>query len=472
MKSGSITLNGVANDGAGVRIGNDTFVNVNNNITLNGESNTGIGVEIGNDAFVIADNTATINGQSNSNLGVLIEGNLFTGSLQITGNSENNPVGISALTDLDADNLLTLTSNQDIQVDSLVSDGNITVTTPKFFRATGTAELFLSESEVPDLVGSVISRNGQVTITHGGNGVTSFDVGNPEVNGTEGDIIATENEIQSQPVESFLDDEIRGDIAILTGDRTVLNEETEGPEPDPETDPDPDPDPDPEESLPDVDDCDADCTTTRTNPELTGKDDPNVLITVDPELLPEAEQAILLNEIKYTDEFRGHLSLDGEETFNPKLPQLQEQLVLAAEETGEPTAIVYVSFIPATETSTHDQVLPKQLEKQTIEGTEILELVVVTPEGVPILKTLPVTETQVQKTAEQFIKNVTNRGRVNRRTYLSSAQQLNEWLIAPLEAELYDRGITNIAFVMPSGLRSLPVSALHNGEQFLLSDLV
>ena len=223
-----------------------------------------------------------------------------------------------------------------------------------------------------------------------------------------------------------------------------------------------------------MDDCTADCTTGNGRPELS-EDDPGTLLTVDPQLIPGAEGAILRNENNYTDEYLAYLNLGTAEPPKPDLPQLQFELSLIAEETGEPPAIVYVSFVPGDldgglngELGGTGTPISQTKAADDIQPTDVLEIVVVTPDGPPILKTLSVQHTQVFKTVDRFRTNVTNRGRVRTRTYLRAAQELHSWLIDPIEAELANRGITSLAFVMPPGLRSLPVSALHDGEQFLI----
>jgi CHAT domain-containing protein len=52
--------------------------------------------------------------------------------------------------------------------------------------------------------------------------------------------------------------------------------------------------------------------------------------------------------------------------------------------------------------------------------------------------------------------------------YLQSSQQLYQWIIAPFEADLTQRKIDTIVFTMDSGLRSIPVAALHDGQGFLV----
>jgi len=53
-------------------------------------------------------------------------------------------------------------------------------------------------------------------------------------------------------------------------------------------------------------------------------------------------------------------------------------------------------------------------------------------------------------------------------SYLPMAQQLYQWLISPLEETLKTANIDTLVFSMDSGLRSLPIAALHDGEQFLV----
>jgi CHAT domain-containing protein len=96
-----------------------------------------------------------------------------------------------------------------------------------------------------------------------------------------------------------------------------------------------------------------------------------------------------------------------------------------------------------------------------------LELVLVTSEGVPIRKRVDeATHKRVIKVANEFRSEVTNVR--SGRDYLASGQQLYQWMVAPLEAELKARGVENLAFIMDSGLRSVPIAAFHDGQKFLI----
>jgi len=53
--------------------------------------------------------------------------------------------------------------------------------------------------------------------------------------------------------------------------------------------------------------------------------------------------------------------------------------------------------------------------------------------------------------------------------YFRNAQQLYNWLVRPLEEELKSRNIDTLVFVPDGALRSIPMAALHDGENFLIS---
>jgi CHAT domain-containing protein len=52
--------------------------------------------------------------------------------------------------------------------------------------------------------------------------------------------------------------------------------------------------------------------------------------------------------------------------------------------------------------------------------------------------------------------------------YLPYSQQLYDWLIRPLVADLSASPVDTLVFVLDGELRNIPMSALHDGEQFLL----
>ncbi len=124
--------------------------------------------------------------------------------------------------------------------------------------------------------------------------------------------------------------------------------------------------------------------------------------------------------------------------FQSRLREIQQQ-------TGIKTAVVYILARP-----------------------EQLDLVMIPPEGALIYRSVPEAQrTQLLEVAQRFRGEITNvRSRPNR--YLPPAQQLYKWMIAPLAADLERLGINTLAFNLDEGLRSLPIAALHDGQQFLV----
>jgi CHAT domain-containing protein len=137
--------------------------------------------------------------------------------------------------------------------------------------------------------------------------------------------------------------------------------------------------------------------------------------------------------------------------------------------TGVKPALIYIAFVPQNPSRENpaSQELSQENPPSQSKNSDRLELLVVTAQGVPIRKPIEgVTRSQVMKVADEFRSEVTRSGR--KKSYLAPARQLYRWLVAPVEADLQARGIENVTMVMDMGLRSLPIAALHDGQQFLI----
>lgn len=98
-----------------------------------------------------------------------------------------------------------------------------------------------------------------------------------------------------------------------------------------------------------------------------------------------------------------------------------------------------------------------------------LQLVLVTAEGEAILKKVPsATREQVLAVANSLQHEITDPVKRGTSSYLLPAQQLYQWTVAHLEADLKARGIQNLVFILDAGLRSVPMAALHDGKGFLI----
>jgi CHAT domain-containing protein len=79
--------------------------------------------------------------------------------------------------------------------------------------------------------------------------------------------------------------------------------------------------------------------------------------------------------------------------------------------------------------------------------------------------TIPVSRAEIDKEASLFRHNLENR---TTREYLLQAQQLYQWLIAPLQSTLQHHKIDTLVLVPDESLRTIPIAALHSGEEFLI----
>ncbi len=100
---------------------------------------------------------------------------------------------------------------------------------------------------------------------------------------------------------------------------------------------------------------------------------------------------------------------------------------------------------------------------------EQLELVLLTPTGAPMQYAVPNTPiAEVDARVRELQRTVVDPTLRLTENYLPAAQQLDAWLLQPLQADLARHGIDTLLFSLDEGLRSLPLAALHDGEQFLI----
>ncbi|AFY83474.1 filamentous hemagglutinin family N-terminal domain protein [Oscillatoria acuminata PCC 6304] len=156
-------------------------------------------------------------------------------------------------------------------------------------------------------------------------------------------------------------------------------------------------------------------------------------------------QAIALLEQNRTQEYEDYFGRDlSSQAVSPA--SVRDALSAIARQTGNRSAVIYINAL-----------------------ADELELLVFTPEGEPIRKTVPNLPRQdVIDLAIQFRQILTNPRYQGSPVYLKSAQQLYQWLIAPVASELEALEINTLLFSLDEGLRSLPLAALHDGEQFLV----
>ena len=345
----------------------------------------------------------------------------------------------------------------DVVVES--STGNVRgLDVISFFPATEGSEF---EESSATIVTDGFKADGTITITHGGQ--APFDIGDASVNGTTGSLTTGETTLaDGNPNEPFLGSFYAGDIPIVVA------------EPPPEQPPSEQPLP---EEIPDIDQCITDCQTD-VNLSRDGSnpgDRDNTLLA--PEVLIKRFEEKLTTDV--ADYLKPGLA-EGEQlpTYNglpnqditaqslntADLPTAQANLLRVQDQTGKRPALIYAVFGASDIASGSDDVL------QTPMPSDSLELLLITAEGEPQYIRLAATRGEVLRLAQRFRRQVATPSRVNSRTYLQPAQALYQVLVAPLKAELEAQNIDTISFIADTGLRSIPLAALHDGENFVIEN--
>ena len=324
---------------------------------------------------------------------------------------------------------INLTANGgDVQVASIQtqggrSGGDVNITsTDRFFRATNGDRASISTAGG--------QRGGDITIRHGGRGITAFNVGNLNEtnNGTNAAITTGASTIS--PDRSFLFTHTQDNIRIISVPPPV--------NPDDQT-------PSPIQPI---------APATREN-------------------LPPSQMAIgLLNgsdkpvdfsslEVSASSDYEQYLGLSPKEVRIRTLSEAQQQLQEVERNAGIKPALIYVFFTPPGSVS--DQAAiddPQNNQLQLDDNLLELELVLVVAHEAPVrVRMQGVTRQQVTEMVSRFREAASNSA-TDPESYLRPSEQLYTWLIAPLKAKLEEQKIDTIAFVMDSGLRTLPIAAL------------
>ena len=180
-----------------------------------------------------------------------------------------------------------------------------------------------------------------------------------------------------------------------------------------------------------------------------------------------ADVAIQLNEEFQTTQLIDH---SGMQIYGqaPSVQAISRRLGQLWQQTGKKTAFINIS-----------------LQSRQLEAFTVLPMVVSAKGEDALVASSKLTKLESRKivlrntvkntsrkellaTAKEFRDRVSNMGDLRRNSYLEASQKLYQTLIAPLEEELAANGIDTLVFSMDSGLRLLPLAALHDGEQFLI----
>ncbi|MDY7020792.1 MAG: CHAT domain-containing protein, partial [Cyanobacteriota bacterium] len=104
-----------------------------------------------------------------------------------------------------------------------------------------------------------------------------------------------------------------------------------------------------------------------------------------------------------------------------------------------------------------------------IPESEYLHLVLITPGKMPLVKDIDsIKRKNINRAVRSFHNEITNPRNLHTDSYLNQAQQLYNWIIKPFDEDLKAERIDTILFCLGKGLRTLPIAALHDGNQFLV----
>ncbi|NEQ67684.1 MAG: CHAT domain-containing protein [Symploca sp. SIO2D2] len=328
--------------------------------------------------------------------------------------------------------------------------GTIDITTGSSFRATDT---FTGASGLNTSISSFGSNSGgSITIRHGGNGIIPFNVGDASINGTAGAI--TSSNFAIAPVQSFLFTEVVGDIQIISVDPNLTSS-----------------------AIIPADNSVAD----PINPPFNAVDFTYSLTESPLALVNEHKQplrspislGLVQLELILTNTYQQYLGSDRNSS-TATLAEIQETLKNIEEQTGVKPALIYAYF--ASEgyqyqtTQSSAEALSSSFN-QSAQPTDELELILVTSTEAPIsYRVDAATRKVVKPVARKFRRELQSRSKISQHNYLEPAQQLYNWLVAPLKADLEEQEIENLVFIMDEKLRSLPLAALHDGEDFIIEE--
>ncbi len=337
---------------------------------------------------------------------------------------------------------VSIQSGDRIQVNSInaqgtATGGGITATATTTFQALGS---FLDRNGVAASLSTVGgNQGGPITLTYN---TSVFTIGDASLNGTQ-------SAITSGNVALTLGNVVVGSRTFEVGLPGQVAFIAPGAAPPPTPTPTP---PTPPTPPPSGDDNEVilDEETVLVDPGNAPLSD--VLLASTGQLLQEGEFRTI--EADIATEFSRYLGDNFPSPRPVSLAEAQNTLRNIQAQTGEVPALVYVRF---------------NRQSSQISGLGALEMLLVPPNGDPIrVQVLSANPQAVMQTQELLRRQLTNPSLTDNTAYLAPAQQLYNWIVAPIRNELEAAGITNLSFIMDGGLRTLPLAALHDGEQFLI----
>ena len=313
--------------------------------------------------------------------------------------------------------------------------GNIEIDTDGFFRALGA--IMPAQLEALSLA---THSEGSISIHHGGQS-RPLAVGNASINGTLGDISNQRTVLTRQ---NILGDFSAEGIQITTTPTPLT--------PTPSTSPLAPTSLSGEPSLR--------APETLAAPILEDQSGSSFNVILAENSDDDAAEVFTRIETAASSQFEQYLPATGRTEAAPiaTLDDVKNTLATAQSDFAIQPALLYAYFVPDAASESGAQASPH----------DQLEVMLITAQGEPVKKRQwGITRAQVEAIAAEMRYQATSQfSRPN--DYLPPSQQLHKWIIDPIQAELDHHNIDNLAFIMDEGLRTFPIAALHNGEQFLI----
>jgi CHAT domain-containing protein len=123
-----------------------------------------------------------------------------------------------------------------------------------------------------------------------------------------------------------------------------------------------------------------------------------------------------------------------------------------------------------------EKLSPKAVQIDEIDRSAAVFYPIVLEDRIEVLLSLPghpprryatfLPQSRIEATLEQLYQSFHLAYSSQKR--LSLSEQVYDWLIRPVEADLAEAGITTLVFVPDNALRNIPLSALYDGEQYVV----
>lgn len=177
------------------------------------------------------------------------------------------------------------------------------------------------------------------------------------------------------------------------------------------------------------------------------------------------EEAFQYLEDTFSKEYEDYWHLPR--TPPTTLQSTQKTLQQAAESHQTQSAVIYAVFV----TQQSDSLEPTDrfmLSRSGIEESpdDQLLLVAISGNGEPIQHLVNVSRAEIVRQAKLFRLAVSDPQ--DPISYKALARQFYGWLLAPVQAELAEYGITNIMYSLDRGLRTVPLAAMMQHDSFVI----